>query len=217
MQEILSGAGLMLVPEEEYSEAGRGVYPDGLFQVLVQFHDRYKAKQPKLRYIITENGFADARDVIRRPYLVEHLLAINAAIQQVCNLFPISHSDANQHTFSKLSTAYLIPSGYPLSVCQSGNRNSSRIEACDVLLTEGGIVWQGVPVDGYLQWTISDNWEWADGYCPKFGLVDVDRANNLTRVPRPSYYLYQQVTPNPKFQINDSVVLLSHVPQPQSD
>ena len=53
---------------------------------------------------------------------------------------------------------------------------------------------QGVPVDGYLQWTISDNWEWADGYCPKFGIVDVDRADNLARHPRPSYYLYQQVT-----------------------
>lgn len=73
----------MLVPEEEYSEAGRGVYPDGLFQVLVAFHNRYKARQPKLRYIITENGFADARDIIRRPYLLEHLLAIHAARQQV--------------------------------------------------------------------------------------------------------------------------------------
>jgi hypothetical protein len=52
---------------------------------------------------------------------------------------------------------------------------------------------QGVPVDGYLHWTISDNWEWADGYCPKFGLVDVDRSHNLTRRPRPSYFLYQQV------------------------
>jgi beta-glucosidase/6-phospho-beta-glucosidase/beta-galactosidase len=83
VQEILSGAGLMLVPEEEYSEAGRGVYPDGLFQVLVAFHNRYKVKQPKLRYILTENGFADARDIIRRPYLVEHLLAIHSAIQQV--------------------------------------------------------------------------------------------------------------------------------------
>jgi hypothetical protein len=59
---------------------------------------------------------------------------------------------------------------------------------------EKWIFLQGVPVDGYLQWTISDNWEWADGYCPKFGLVDVDRAGNLTRIPRPSYYLYQQVT-----------------------
>ena len=33
----------------------------------------------------------------------------------------------------------------------------------------------GVPVRGYIHWTVTDNWEWADGYCPKFGLVAVDR------------------------------------------
>lgn len=47
---------------------------------------------------------------------------------------------------------------------------------------------------GYLFWTISDNWEWADGYGPKFGLVAVDRENNLARIPRPSYYLFSKVT-----------------------
>lgn len=52
---------------------------------------------------------------------------------------------------------------------------------------------QGVPVLGYLFWTISDNWEWADGYGPKFGLVAVDRANNLARIPRPSYHLFTKV------------------------
>lgn len=46
---------------------------------------------------------------------------------------------------------------------------------------------------GYLFWTTSDNWEWADGYGPKFGLVAVDRANNLARKPRPSYYLFSKV------------------------
>lgn len=46
---------------------------------------------------------------------------------------------------------------------------------------------------GYLFWTISDNWEWADGYGPKFGLVAVDRANNLARNPRPSYHLFSKV------------------------
>jgi len=46
---------------------------------------------------------------------------------------------------------------------------------------------------GYLFWTISDNWEWADGYGPKFGLVAVDRANGLARVPRPSYHLFSKV------------------------
>lgn len=46
---------------------------------------------------------------------------------------------------------------------------------------------------GYLFWTISDNWEWADGYGPKLGLVAVDRANNLARIPRPSYNLFSKV------------------------
>jgi len=52
---------------------------------------------------------------------------------------------------------------------------------------------QGVRVQGYCFWTISDNWEWADGYGPKFGLVAVDRHKNLDRHPRPSYYLYAEV------------------------
>jgi beta-glucosidase/6-phospho-beta-glucosidase/beta-galactosidase len=77
----------MLVPDEEYSEAGRGVYPDGLFQVLMAFHNRYQRSKPSLRYIITENGFADANDLLRRPYLLEHLLAVNAARKQV-RIFP---------------------------------------------------------------------------------------------------------------------------------
>lgn len=47
---------------------------------------------------------------------------------------------------------------------------------------------------GYLFWTTSDNWEWADGYGPKFGLVAVDRANGLARIPRPSYFLFSKVT-----------------------
>lgn len=49
---------------------------------------------------------------------------------------------------------------------------------------------------GYLFWTVSDNWEWADGYGPKFGLVAVDRANGLARIPRPSYHLFSKVSTN---------------------
>ena len=46
---------------------------------------------------------------------------------------------------------------------------------------------------GYIFWTVSDNWEWADGYGPKFGLVAVDRSNNLARTLRPSYHLFSKV------------------------
>ena len=49
---------------------------------------------------------------------------------------------------------------------------------------------QGVPIEGYILWTMSDNWEWSDGYCPKFGIVGVDReSDSLTRIKRPSFTL----------------------------
>lgn len=79
----MSGAGLKLVETDEYSESGRGVYPDGLFRVLLQFNERYK--HLNIPFMITENGVSDDTDLIRRPYLLEHLLAVYAAMIMVSN------------------------------------------------------------------------------------------------------------------------------------
>lgn len=73
----MCGAGLKQVETDEYSESGRGVYPDGLYRVLLQFHERYK--HLNVPFMITENGVSDETDLIRRPYLLEHLLSIHAA------------------------------------------------------------------------------------------------------------------------------------------
>lgn len=43
----------------------------------------------------------------------------------------------------------------------------------------------GIPVRGYCYWSIFDNFEWAQGYRPTFGLVAVDRVTQV-RTPKPS-------------------------------
>lgn len=45
---------------------------------------------------------------------------------------------------------------------------------------------QGANLIGYIHWSLLDNFEWADGWWPKFGLVAVDRDKNMKRTVRPS-------------------------------
>jgi beta-glucosidase/6-phospho-beta-glucosidase/beta-galactosidase len=51
---------------------------------------------------------------------------------------------------------------------------------------------EGVTFLGYIHWTLTDNFEWTDGYCPKFGLVGVDRTS-MKRLKRDSFKLYQSI------------------------
>lgn len=81
---MISGSGLKLVDTDEYSESGRGVYPDGLYRTLLQFHEKYK--HLNVPFIITENGVSDETDLIRLPYILEHLLAVYAAMIMVFTL-----------------------------------------------------------------------------------------------------------------------------------
>jgi beta-glucosidase len=60
---------------------------------------------------------------------------------------------------------------------------------------------KGVPVVDYFAWSLLDNFEWAEGYRKRFGIVACDPAN-LVRVPKASFWRYaemaQHARPTPR-------------------
>ena len=51
---------------------------------------------------------------------------------------------------------------------------------------------QGVPLKGYFVWSFLDNFEWAEGYNKRFGIVYVDYATQV-RTLKDSALYYQSV------------------------
>ncbi|MFH1161928.1 MAG: glycoside hydrolase family 1 protein [Candidatus Jorgensenbacteria bacterium] len=108
------------------SDVGWELYPEGIYHVV---KDLARYRKP---IYITENGVADARDVLRAAFIRE--------------------------TFRWLA------------------------------LTKE----EGVDIRGYLHWSLIDNFEWADGFWPRFGLVEVDYRTQARRV-RPSALVYRDL------------------------
>jgi len=68
-----------------------------------------------------------------------------------------------------------------------------RIGYLDAYLTEvAAAMADGVPVRGYFVWSLLDNFEWAEGYSKRFGLVFVDYPT-LERIPKDSFYWYRDL------------------------
>lgn len=50
----------------------------------------------------------------------------------------------------------------------------------------------GVDVRGFLYWSLLDNFEWREGFAPRFGLIEVD-YHSQKRTIRPSAYAYRDI------------------------
>ncbi len=50
---------------------------------------------------------------------------------------------------------------------------------------------QGVPMAGYMVWSLLDNFEWASGYAKRFGIVHVDYVNQQKRTLKDSAHWYR--------------------------
>jgi beta-glucosidase len=52
---------------------------------------------------------------------------------------------------------------------------------------------EGIPIDGYFVWSLTDNFEWSEGYRPRFGLVYVDYANQQRTVKASGHWFRKYI------------------------
>ena len=50
---------------------------------------------------------------------------------------------------------------------------------------------EGVKIDGYLVWTLTDNFEWAEGYNPRMGLIHIDYATQKRTIKGAGHWFKQ--------------------------
>lgn len=88
--------------------------------------------------------------------------------------------------------------GKPVLVTENGFADATDYfrsgAMIDYLLAMGRAIGRGVPVIGYLHWSLFDNFEWSDGLAPRFGLYAIDpRDPTKTRVRTGSATLFARI------------------------
>ena len=76
-----------------------------------------------------------------------------------------------------------------LLITENGIATADDKRRCDFIreALEGikGCIDDGLPVKGYMYWSLLDNFEWQKGYGMTFGLIGVDRTTQI-RYPKES-------------------------------
>jgi beta-glucosidase len=174
----------------------KGRYPDVLVQLLA----------PHL-----PERWQDDMAVISRPL---DWIGINYYTRQICAYDPTSPLWQSKKVVGELEKNGLGWEIYPEGLTQVLSRVSREYTRLPIYVTENGIsedddtrrvafydrhlaallVAQraGVDVRGYFAWSLLDNYEWAEGYAPRFGLVHTDYATQA-RTPKGSYQAFRQL------------------------
>ena len=83
--------------------------------------------------------------------------------------------------------------GLPVLVTENGIATRDDRLRCDFLRQHALILSHrraaGTPIEGYFHWSLIDNFEWLEGFRPRFGLFEVDYAT-FARRRRPSADLF---------------------------
>ncbi|MBZ0252075.1 MAG: family 1 glycosylhydrolase [Candidatus Methylomirabilis sp.] len=69
---------------------------------------------------------------------------------------------------------FITENGTDRGVYQPGNREQATMYHMEHIYVLGRAIEDGIPVIGYLKWSLTDNFEWVEGFGPTFGLYGID-------------------------------------------
>jgi beta-glucosidase len=125
-------------------------------------------------------------------------------LRRMSNAWPVT-PDGLRQTLLRVGEEY--PGAPPLVVTENGSAYADPLDEqgrpvlddamrvaylLDHLDAVARAAREGADVRGYFAWSLMDNFEWAEGYTQRFGLVRVD-FETLERTPRRSYSVYRSV------------------------
>lgn len=90
-----------------------------------------------------------------------------------------------QFVLERLHAKYKLPLIVTENGCADASDQHRKWWLSQTLVAMNKALQNGVNLQGYLHWSLLDNFEWSSGFWPRFGLIAVDRAT-LRRTPRGS-------------------------------
>lgn len=158
----------------------------------------------KIKYEIDLPQLKDTQDFIGVNYYTRDLIKYS----------PKDNEPIAAVTNKKAATSDLHWEIYPEGMYSILKAVSKKFKKLPIFITENGIadhadlqrtqflkshlqkvhqaIDEGVNVQGYCHWSLVDNFEWAEGFTPRFGLYNVD-YNSLKRTPRRSALFYKKI------------------------
>ncbi|MDP1710513.1 MAG: family 1 glycosylhydrolase, partial [candidate division WWE3 bacterium] len=87
----------------------------------------------------------------------------------------------------------------PIYITENGIADADDDQRANYIADHLAAIWralqEGADVRGYFHWSLLDNLEWAKGFEPRFGLVEVD-YETMERTIRPSAQVYARICKN---------------------
>lgn len=84
----------------------------------------------------------------------------------------------------------------PILITENGIADSKDTMRSEFIFSHLKEIWQmiqeGLPIQAYMHWSLLDNFEWIEGFEPRFGLYEVD-YNSFERKLRPSGEYYRKI------------------------